>query len=220
MDSKKILCILIALFSIVNGYSQSVKNSSNAASLLNKTATEIRKGSVISFTFNSFDTGGKCNYSNTGTIITSGNKYRLSIGDELLIVSNGQTRWIYNEESEEVIISNATESETDITENPFILFDIAGNKNYSLGKAITNTTINSKATSVITIIPKDKKTYKSIQIAVNKATNTPVKISIFAANNSKYIANINSFKAPVSHSASQFVLTAKQYNNAIVTDLR
>jgi Outer membrane lipoprotein carrier protein LolA. len=194
----------------------------NPSDILQSASETIKNGSKLGFSFEATDAKGKKVYEESGNIQISGNKYYMDISDELIIKCDGTSKWIYNMQTDEVIISNASYDSSDIAENPFILFGISAKSKFQIDNTIKQISINNEKVNEITLIPKDKKTYKAIYIAFKKIGSKkyyPVQIKVVSANNTVYKANVNSFEETKIES-NLFTFNTSKYPNAIITDLR
>ena len=64
-------------------------------------------GYAIEFIFSAQDENGKIIYSESGSVLVCGGKYRFEIPEEVLIVSDGVSQWVYNPMNEEIMISKS-----------------------------------------------------------------------------------------------------------------
>ncbi|MEG0890979.1 MAG: hypothetical protein RSF01_03760 [Bacteroidales bacterium] len=189
----------ITLLLILCGFSINA-NTQNINKDLAAFAKRANNGSEIIFTFSATNSKGKEIYKEAGIIKIYGNKYKLDIPDNLLILNNGVTRWIYKIEEEELVIAANNPQEEDILENPFIILRAGSSK------IISNYTI-----SVVKRVAE--KEDSNIQ-------GVPDKIILAAKDGSKYIIKITEFNNISNLSGAQFEFDVKKYPNAMVTDLR
>lgn len=163
-------------------------------------AARANAGSEISFVFSATDNKAQEIYRESGKTIVYGNKYRMDVPDNLLVVSNGTSRWIYKPQEEELVIAANNPGEEDIMENPFAILNV---KN---GGTVKNYTVSviSRATGT----------------GGKELQGVPDKIILTAKGGAKYTIAITGFKQIATPPATTFELDVKKYPNAIVTDLR
>lgn len=187
--------------------------------LLEAVSAAIKAGSITKFTFTATDAKGKQVYNESGSIWIFGNKFRLEMPDELMVVSDGVTRWIYKMQSEEIIVSESDPENTDIMENPFAIFDVAG-KGYTILPAVQAGYRQGKTVKIIILKAKDAVTnYRQIHIAV-EGNNIPAELVFNSTNGAKYTVQVNRFSKAENLAAQTFAFSVRQYPNAVVTDLR
>lgn len=162
-------------------------------------AVKANAGSEIAFQFSATDNKGEIIYNETGKTLIQGNKYRLEVPDNLLLVNNGITRWIYKEQDDELVIAANNPNEEDVLENPFAILK-------SNGKQVKNYTV-----SIVN---------RAAGLGGAQMQGVPDKIILTASGGAKYTIKITGFKSVYNLSGSMFELDVKRYPNAVVTDLR
>lgn len=162
-------------------------------------ARKANAGSEIAFQFSATDNKGKEIYNETGKTLIQGNKYRLEVPDNLLIVNNGSTRWIYKEQDDELVIAANNPNEEDILENPFAILQSNGKQIKNYGVSIVKRAAGAGGAQM---------------------QGVPDKIILTAKGGAKYTIKITGFKGVPNLSGAIFELDAKKYPKAIVTDLR
>lgn len=171
----------------------------NVASDLRTFTARANAGSEISFVFSATDNKGKEIYRETGKATLSGNKYRMDVPGDLLVVNNGFTRWIYKPAEEELVIASNNPSEDDVLENPFAVLNTASNgklKNYT-----------------VSVVKRTGTVGKELQ-------GVPDKIILTAIAGAKYTIRITGFKLLTGLPDTFFELDPKKYAGVIITDLR
>lgn len=162
-------------------------------------ALRANAGSEISFVFSATDNKGKEIYKDSGKSVIYGNKYRMEIPGDLLVVNNGVTRWIYKPGEEEIVIASNNPGEEDVLENPFAVLRAGNNgkiKNYT-----------------VAVTPRGTGGAKELQ-------GVPDKIVLTATGGARYTIRITGFKSLPDIPGAWFELDTKKYPEAVVTDLR
>lgn len=171
----------------------------NGAADLRTFAARANAGSEIAFDFAATDNKGKEIYRETGKTTLSGNKYRMEVPGDLLVVNNGTIRWIYKPQEEEIVIAPNNPAGDDVLENPFAVLNVGGNgkvKNYS-----------------VLVVERKGSVPKELQ-------GVPAKIILTATGGAKYTISITGFKSLSGLPDSLFEVDPKKYPDALITDLR
>ena len=75
--------------------------------LLMPFAANAQQGYSFAFAFSAKDAKGVSVYDAKGDIEVSGPKFRMEIPQEMIVVSDGKTQWVYNCSNDEIIISES-----------------------------------------------------------------------------------------------------------------
>ncbi|MBR1950140.1 MAG: hypothetical protein IKA14_04725 [Bacteroidales bacterium] len=172
-------------------------------------------GATLCFNFKAVDASGTLLYDGEGTIVTLGDSYRMET-PQMLIVSDGSTKGIYQKEIDEIVLqgvaaggaaggaasgvgasgSPAANSIQGIMDNPFEVLRHAGDF-YTLT------------------------TWKGGKKSTSSASGAlPDKIELRSKAGAVYTIGILSAKKENSLDTSSFVLDPDDYPTAVVTDLR
>lgn len=168
-------------------------------------------GATLCFNFKAVDASGALMYDGEGTIVTLGDSYRMET-PQMLIVSDGSTKGIYQKEIDEIVLqgvaagsaasgvgasgSPAANSLQGIMDNPFAILRQAGDF-----YTVTTWKGGKKSTS-------------------GAPGALPDKIELRSKAGAVYTIGILSAKKENSLDASSFVLDPDDYPTAVVTDLR
>lgn len=153
-------------------------------------------GYAIEFIFSAQDENGKIIYSESGSVLVCGGKYRFEIPEEVLIVSDGVSQWVYNPMNEEIMISKSEISK-------------------QLSEAVTPNDIAVKMASLFT---GEANGSGAVDIKSDK-NNIPIEL-ILKADDIRYRINIESFVQKENIPQESFKFNVKNYPEAMVTDLR
>lgn len=158
-------------------------------------------GATLSFNFSAVDAAGNSQYEGSGSVITLGENYRMET-DEILVVSNGSVKGIYQKGIDEIVLlpvasssgadaasPGAPASGADIMDNPFTLLRNPGGM-YDIS------TMGMDAEGIPMQIVMKSKTGAIYTISIQKYSKLP---------------------AP---DPSLFTLNPDDYPSAVVTDLR
>lgn len=158
-------------------------------------------GATLCFNFKAVDTSGTLLYDGEGTIVTLGDSYRMET-PQMLIVSDGSTKGIYQKEIDEIVLQGvaaggpATNSIQGIMDNPFEVLRHAGDF-----YTVTTWKGGKKSTS-------------------GAPGALPDKIELRSKAGAVYTIGILDAKKEDTVDASSFVLNLDDFPTAVVTDLR
>ena len=214
---KYIQTIVIAALIAITGslHAQDAK----AKAILDKVSNKTRQYATITseFTFTLEDKAADLKQTQDGTLKMKGKKYFIKLGDNN-IYSDGETRWTFNDEMNEVYIDVADASGDAL--NPSEIYTIweTGFKQY-YEKEITE---NGKTFDVIKLIPTkpDEKTFHTIKVYVNRANHEVGKIEIFGKQGDNYTYAVKSFKTDANYGNEAFVFDVSAHPGVEVIDNR
>lgn len=158
-------------------------------------------GATLCFNFKAVDASGTLLYDGEGTIVTLGDSYRMET-PQMLIVSDGSTKGIYQKEIDEIVLqgvaagSPAANSIQGIMDNPFEVLRHAGDF-----YTVTTWKGGKKSTS-------------------GAPGALPDKIELRSKAGAVYTIGILDAKKEDTVDASSFVLNLDDFPTAVVTDLR
>ena len=146
-------------------------------------------GATLSFNFSAVDSAGNEIYSSDGIIVTFGGNYRMET-DDILVVSDGKTKGIYQKHIDEMVLQPVDESaQAGIMDNPFALLQNPG--------------------GAYTVTPSDA-----------DSNGIPRKIALKAKNGEVYTILVKGYSKTAAPESSVFTIDPGQYPSAVVTDLR
>lgn len=154
-------------------------------------------GATLSFSFTATDAAGNVQLATEGKAVTLGDNYRMET-DELLVVSDGSVKGIWQKGVDEIIImpvepaapGNSQDATIGgIMDNPFALL-------------------------------KESPALYDISTMGMDANGIPMQIVMKARSGAVYTIGISRYSALPAPDASLFVLNPEDYPTAIITDLR
>ena len=153
-------------------------------------------GATLSFNFSAVDAAGNSQYEGSGSVITLGENYRMET-DEILVVSNGSIKGIYQKGIDEIVLlpvapssgADAAAPGADIMDNPFALLRNPGGMYdiYTMGM---------------------------------DAEGIPMQIVMKSKTGAVYTISIQKYSKLPAPDPSLFTLNPDDYPSAVVTDLR
>ncbi len=152
----------------------------------------------------------------TGTLWVQGQKYRLDLGDQL-VISDGKTLWTYLKESNEVQINNDNPENADF--RPRDLFKDYGDE--YLYQLVAKGTLRDKPVYIIDLTPLDKKKpYFKIRLYVDQKSYQLWRAVIFDKGGTRYVFDVQSFVGDIPMPESLFTFDTTAYPGIQVVDLR
>lgn len=211
---KKIISISIALIFSLSLFSQVVDKQ--AEKILEEVSKKMQSFNAmqIDFTYLMENTKEKIKESKTGTILIQGDKYRLSIDDQL-IISDGKSIWTYMKSANEVQI-NEVDSEDEL--NPVKMLT-GYNKNFN-PKFIREMAKQGKTIQIIDLTPKKTQSFYKVRIEIDKTRKTMVSSAIFEKSGNTFTYSINKLVENPTVNANSFIFNSKDYPRITVTDMR
>ena len=170
-------------------------------------------GATLSFSFKATDTSGNVVYDGKGTILSLGESYRMET-PQVLIVSDGTAKGIYQKEIDEIVLQKVASG------------GASGALSSDGNLSAANTTLQGIMDNPFAILQHASKfytvtTYKGGKKVTSGAPGAlPDKIELRAASGAVYTIGILSAKKEDTVDASSFVLNLDDYPTAVVTDLR
>ncbi len=201
---KKILVFLMAFAAVVCTYAV----DPSAEAVMNKAASKIKGAKGVSA---SFTTSGASIV--RGTIIASGNKFKLTAGG-ITTWYDGKTMWTYNPGSQEVNVMNPTPKELAEANPLSYVAGWSGMFKASFAK--------SKPASGYSIVLTAKNNGAGIKGAVVtlSAQMIPQKIVITQRNGKKETISLSNIKFSSIPASSTFTFNKSAYPKATIVDLR
>ncbi len=197
---------IILILCILCGMNIQAQNATKARQILDKTASVVnnRAGSSANFTIS----GEKTNAS--GKIMIKGNKF-MATTPEATVWYNGKTQWTYMKSTEEVNVSNPTESQQ-AQMNPYKFITL-----YKSGYTLSMKNV-SGGYEVHLVAQSQNRGINELYITVNSSTYIPSKVRMRQGSKWTNIT-ISNFKA-ANLSDAFFNFNSKDFPNAEVIDLR
>lgn len=146
-------------------------------------------GATLSFNFAAADSSGKVLYSANGTLVSLESSYRMET-DDILVVSDGKTKGIYQKQIDEIVLQPVDKSgQANIMDNPFALLQNSG--------------------GAYDVIPSEA-----------DSNGIPRKIALKAKSGEVYTIMVKGYSKTAAPEHSLFSIDPELYPSAVVTDLR
>ncbi len=214
---KSFAIIPFLLFSLHIGSMQG--QDAQAKSILDELSNKTRKYNSITsdFSFTLEDKMADIKQTQEGTLKMQGKQYYIKLGDNE-IYSDGQTRWTYNTEMNEVYVDHAEGGEDVL--NPTEIYTVweTGFKHYYDGEI----TENGKAMHQIKLNPNkpQDKAFHTVKLFINKAQMQVSRMEIFGKQGDNYIYEVKTFVTDKNYPSTAFAFDKSRHPGVEVIDNR
>ncbi|MFT6166176.1 MAG: outer membrane lipoprotein-sorting protein [Vicingaceae bacterium] len=214
----KIGTVLSLVLATVNVGAQDVKAKGILDKLSAKTKTYTSMSATFEYTMK--NVAEDIEESQTGSLVTQGDKYHLEIAGQK-IICDGKIVWTVLDEAEEVQINDVPdpdETEDYISPTKILTLWEKGFK-YKYDKSMT---LNGADVDVINLFPEkaDEQSFHTIKIYVNKAQMVVDQIDIKGKDGTDFVYIIKTFKTNENIAADTFVFSTAKNPSYDVIDLR
>ena len=210
--------VATAVLAVITATSLNAQDA-KAKGILDELSNKTRKYTSITsdFSFTLKDKIADVEQTQEGKLKMQGKKYVIVLGDNQ-IFSDGQTRWTYSEDMNEVYIDNAEGGEDVL--NPTDLYTVweTGFKHYYDGE----TTHNGAAHHLIKLNPNkpDEKAFHTVKLYIDKSKMEVTKMEILGKQGDDYTYNVKTFKTETDYPSSAFVFDKAKFPGVEVIDNR
>lgn len=168
-------------------------------------------GATLSFNFSAVDAAGNSQYEGSGTVTTLGENYRMET-DEMLVVSNGAVKGIYQKGVDEIVLLPVAPS--------------SGAGTAASGVQASGTPASGVPTSGADVMDNPFALLRNpggmydISTMGMDAEGIPMQIVMKAKTGAVYTISIQKYSKLTAPDPSLFTLNPDDYPSAVVTDLR
>lgn len=211
---KYIFSLLIALLSLP----MFAQQQAQAKVILDKTASAFRNAGGVKAEFKVIASAkGKAIGESTGTIQLKGDKFVLKT-PEGSTWFDGKTQWSYLAGSDEVNISNPTETELQSL-NPYALLQIY-QKGFTFRMGAVKLFRGKSVYEVILTANNKRQEVSRIVLYITRDSYQPVYILMEQRNKDRSEIEVTGYQTGMKYADSLFVFNKKQYPKAEIIDLR
>ncbi|MDR1415864.1 MAG: outer membrane lipoprotein carrier protein LolA [Prevotellaceae bacterium] len=193
----------------------------NTKTVLEKFMAQMKnlKTVAIDFEYRYENAAEKADNRQQGQLLIMDKMYKLD-WETSAIYCNGQLRWTYLKDVNEVTINTPSMVEDGIFADPSMLFSF-DEKDYQHKLRSERANVEGKVVLEVDLFPKDKKTgYTSIRLQVEKATQLPVSIVYYGKNGSNVTVKIQKIDAAIKPTPADFTFDVKKRPDVEVVDMR
>ncbi len=219
---KNLLLFLIAIhFFAGNTYAQAGNETAaeqKATELLKKASARIKGFTTIEvdFTYTMENTQMNINETMKGKVFSKGDKYRMTIDDNIFI-SDGRTVWNYISELDEIHINTVANMEGGLTPTALL----ANFENEYRGKFIKQENHRGRTVDIVDLVPKTSQSFYKYRLALDARDQNLVYTIAYDRNGGTYTYNIDTFRTNQPIPDSRFVFNRADFPaRAEVIDMR
>lgn len=216
---KKLLNASILLFLSINF----VAGQSDARKILDAMTKKINSYTSVSIDFNIVheDNQNQITDTESGRLIAKGKdfcKFKITMPNSD-IYCDGQTKWLYMKDVDEINIFLADFDSEEMNDNPVKFFTVnRKDMKYSYKKTFTE---NQRELDEVDFYPKDKNAaYSIIRLHIEKNTNHPLSIKYFGKDGNNYIIKVNKITPNLTIDDKLFDFDITKYPNTEIVDMR
>jgi outer membrane lipoprotein carrier protein len=211
---KEILSIVILLLSF-SGFSQT--KDPKAAALLDEVSAKTKsyKSIKADFSYTMENKQAKINEEKKGSLLLSGDKYRLTIAGQV-VICDGKTIWTYLEESNEVQINNLDNKDDALTPSKLLT---SYNVNYK-SKIIKDNSQTDPNVETLELIPNVTKNFTKAIIAIDKMKKQVRSFSLFDKNGNIFTYRISKFQTDLPVNNADYSFDKSKFPGVEVIDMR
>ncbi len=220
MIMKKLVSILTAFVLCATvSFAQNNNTSAKAKQILDQVSKKTKSYSSISLTYSLVHTSpdAKTDKAN-GTMLMKGNKYQLSILDNVLYC-DGKNLWTHMVEEKEVVLSTVDNDDSGMMNPAKVLTMYEKGFKY---KFIQDRFESSRAIYVIDLYPEniEKSEYSKVRLSIDKDKSQLWRAEYFAKDGNKYTITVNTFKVNEQISDASFTFDKSKNPGVKVIDER
>jgi len=210
----KNLLFIILVLSSVTVVGQSNKEAEKLVKdVINKISSYDNFSANLSYTM--VNTEMDINEKKTGTILVSGDKYRIEMEGQL-IFSDGVTLWTYLQDSEEVMVSNVADNEDGISPTSILTkYDENYKSSFDHEKKYKNSDIKK-----IDLKTDKDKGFQKLSLIINQKNLSLDSFSVYDLNGNVFTYYIVDLKPNIEIEEGTFTFIPEKYPDAEVIDMR
>lgn len=172
----------------------------------------------VDFTFTMENENENIKETKKGTFYMMGEKYKLDMGQQM-VINNGNTVWKYIKEANEVQIDNASNQNEGQEMNPYRMLTSYNDKFKT--RYIRKEKENGKVYQIIDLYPKKGGTsFFRARLKIDKTSSEVVSSTLSDRNGGEYTYKVDNFVKNASLTDSDFVFDKSKHPGVEVIDLR
>jgi outer membrane lipoprotein carrier protein len=218
---KKLLLIVSLLIMSGQVFSQAEqerRQEQRAAELLKKTSEKIKSFTTLEVEFSYVMDNPQFNVKETmsGKLVSKGDKYRMTVGDNIFI-SDGKTVWNYIDELEEIHINYVENTEGGLTPTALL----ADFSTQYKSRFVKQENYKGKSVNIIDLVPNTPQSFHKYRIALDAADNMLVYTIAYDRHGGTYTYNLDKIRTNINISDDKFRFNKSEFPaDAEVIDLR
>ncbi len=210
--NKLLTLAFVLLTSLVFAQAKDAK----ATALLDEVSqkTKSHKSIKADFSYTMENKQAKINEVKTGSLLISGEKYRLIAAGQT-VICNGKTIWTYLKESNEVQINDVDANEDALT--PSRLLSSYGNYKSKIVKDKTQTDPNVES---VELIPNVIKNFTKVMLVVDKTRKQVKGFIMFDKNGNTFTYKVTNYQTDIPVTTADFAFDKAKFPGVEVIDMR
>ncbi len=203
---------ILLLCITVTGSGQS--KDPKAIALLEEVSTKTKayKSIKVDFTYTMENTKAKINETKSGTLLISGDKYKMSASGQT-VICDGKTIWTYIQESNEVQINTLDNKDDALTPSKLLT---SYNANYK-SKMIKSTEPGIES---VELIPNTSKNFTKAILGIDKVKKQIRSFTLFDKSGNTFTYKIKTFLTDIPVTNGDFSFDEKKFPDVEVIDMR
>lgn len=215
VEMKKVGLFIGMVLLVTAGFAQ-VKDQ-KALTLLNEVSAKAKSSKTIKadFSYTMENKQAKINETKKGTLLVSGDKYKLTAAGQT-VICNGKTVWTYLKESNEVQVNNLEDKDEALTPSKLLT---SYSKNYKATIIKDKANTNPNAVSM-ELIPNVQKNFTKAILTVDNIKKQVLSFKLFDKSGNIFTYKVTNYLVNVPSVPSDFTFDASKYPGVDVIDMR
>jgi len=211
----RITISVILTFLVLSGFAQ-IKDQ-KASALLDEVSAKTKsyKSIKADFSYMMENKQAKINEEKKGTLLLSGDKYRLTVSGQT-VICDGKTIWTYIEESNEVQINNLDNKDDALTPSKLLT---SYNANYK-SRIISDKAQTDPNIETIELTPNSNKSITKAIVAVDKTKKQVTVFSLYDKNGNIFTYKILKFQTDLPSNPADYTFEKSKFPGVEVIDMR
>jgi outer membrane lipoprotein-sorting protein len=187
-----------------------------ATALLDEVSAKTKsyKSIKVEFSYTMENPKAKIREEKTGTLLISGDKYRMVAAGQT-VISDGKTMWTYIKESNEVQVNSVDAKDDALTPSKLL-----SSYNANFKSKIIKTKETDATTESIELIPNTPKNFTKAILGIDKTKKQVKTFTLFDKSGNTFTYKIKQFLTDVPVGAGEFGFDAAKYPGVEVIDMR
>ena len=206
---------IILTFMVMAGFAQT--KDQKASALLDEVSAKTKsyKSIKADFSYTIKNKQAKINKEKKGTLLLSGDKYRLTVAGQT-VICDGKTIWTYIEETNEVQINTLDNKDDALTPSKLLT---SYNENYK-SKIISDRAQTSPNIETVELLPNTSKNFIKAIVGIDKIKKQVVVFSLYDKNGNVFTYKILKFQSDLPVIPSDYTFDQAKFPGAEIIDMR
>jgi outer membrane lipoprotein-sorting protein len=188
-----------------------------ATKLLDEVSAKTKSYTSIKadFSYTMENKQASINEKKTGTLLISGDKYRLTAVGQV-VICDGKIIWTYIKESNEVQVNNLEEKDESLTPSKLLT---SYNENYK-SRIIRNKNTTDPNLESVELIPNDIKNFTKAILVIDKTRKQVKSFILYDKSGNTFTYDVTKFQTDVPVTEANFKFDASKFPGVEVIDMR